>query len=111
MPGVPPRRPRPLRRRAARPSDRGRAFPQTGASGRVTSSVKLGSPRAARPRVTARVLVLLLSKVLGLGVLLGSSGLLYDVASSPTFSVSRVSVEGDRLMASGELEAAASARS
>jgi cell division septal protein FtsQ len=46
--------------------------------------------------------------MLGLAILLGTSGLLYHVASSPEFRVSRVSVEGNRLLTAAEVEAVAS---
>jgi hypothetical protein len=51
--------------------------------------------------------IALLSKLLGLAVLLAASGLMYDVASSPELRVSRVSVVGNRLMSAAEVETAA----
>jgi cell division septal protein FtsQ len=58
--------------------------------------------------ITRRVVTILLSKLVGLAVLLGASGLMYDLVSSPEFSVSRVSVAGNALLTAGELEATAS---
>ena len=52
-------------------------------------------------------MITLLSKLLGLAVLLAASGLMYDVASSPELRVSRVSVVGNQLMSAAEIEAAA----
>lgn len=46
-------------------------------------------------------------KLLGLAVLLGASVLLYDLASSSEFRITRVSVSGNRLLAGDELEQAA----
>jgi hypothetical protein len=54
------------------------------------------------------VLVVLLSKLVGLALFLALGGLVYWVASSPEFSASRVSIAGNRLMTAGELEAVAS---
>lgn len=48
-----------------------------------------------------------LGRLVGLAVLLASSGLLYDLASSPTFGVARLTVVGNRLVAPGEVEALA----
>jgi hypothetical protein len=84
----------------------------TATRGRVTtrasSAAAVARPRATRPRVTRGVVLTLLSKLVGLAVLLGASGLLYDLASSPEFQVSRVSVAGNRLLTAEELEATAS---
>jgi hypothetical protein len=71
----------------------------------------LASRNRVRPgsaRLSGQILVFILSRVLGLAVLLGTSGLLYHVASSPDFRVSRVSVDGNRLLTTAELEAVAS---
>src|SRR5918912_1479655 len=63
---------------------------------------------AGRPSASATLLVLL-SKLVGLAVLLGASALLYHLASSPEFTISGVSVGGNRVLTAGEIEAAASA--
>jgi cell division septal protein FtsQ len=61
---------------------------------------------AGRP-LSAGIIATLLSKMLGLAILLGSSSLLYDVASSPVFAVSHIAVLGNRLVSEAELEDAA----
>jgi cell division protein FtsQ len=50
-----------------------------------------------------------LGKLIGLMVLWGASSLLYDVVSSPDFRIGRVSVTGNRLLTSEEVERTASA--
>ena len=70
----------------------------------AASSAALARPRAARPSITRAVLIALLGRLLGLAVLFASSGLLYDLASSPQFRVARLSVTGNRLVAPSEVE-------
>ena len=53
------------------------------------------------------MVITLLTKLFGLAVLLGASGLMYDVASSPELRATRVSVTGNRLLSAPEVEAAA----
>lgn len=89
-------------------SDGGAARRRWRNSARAASSTALAHPRAARPRMTRQVLLTLLGKLLGLALLLGSSYLMYDLASSPAFRISRVTAVGNRLLAAAELEAAAS---
>ena len=48
-------------------------------------------------------------QIVGLAVLWGASSLLYDVVSSPDFRIGRVSVTGNRLLTSEEVELTASA--
>jgi cell division protein FtsQ len=69
----------------------------------------LAASRRAPPPLARRILAILPSKLIGLAVLLAASWLLYDVASSPDFTISRVSVVGNRLLSPSELEAVASA--
>jgi hypothetical protein len=58
-----------------------------------------------------RLLADISAKFVGLAVLLAASALLYDLASSPTFNLAQVSVVGNRLMATSDLELAAAAGS
>jgi cell division protein FtsQ len=76
---------------------------------RANSSTTLVRARPARPLVSRVVLLALLSKLVGLAVLWGASSLLYDVVSSPDFTIGRVSVTGNRLLTPEEVELTASA--
>jgi cell division protein FtsQ len=75
---------------------------------RAAAALGVARGHVARPAWGA-ILLMLLSKLVGLAVLLSASALLYDLASSPEFTISGVSVGGNRVLAAGEIEAAASA--
>ena len=75
---------------------------------RAAAAAGVARGGAGRPSASA-ILLVLLSKLVGLAVLLGASALLYHLASSPEFTISGVSVGGNRVLTAGEIEAAASA--
>lgn len=109
-PPDPPRRARRRPRPEPAPSQHSaaRSYLASTPRGTVRAPATTTLPRRRnRPRVTRAVVVTLLTKLLGLGLLLGASGLLYDLASSPRLQVSRVSVTGSRLLQPAEVEAAA----
>jgi cell division septal protein FtsQ len=105
-----PRRPAADNHRPARP--RGYPGPKTAAprvgTTRAAAAVAIARPRP-RSSLTRQILLIAISKLIGLAVLFGLSGLMYDLVSSPEFSISRVTVAGNGLLTAGEVEAAASA--
>ena len=94
---------RPPSRSAA---DGGRSGARTTRAAAAVGDARRGG--AGRLSASA-ILLVLLSKLVGLAVLLGASALLYHLASSPEFTISGVSVGGNRVLTAGEIEAAASA--
>jgi hypothetical protein len=62
-----------------------------------------------RPRLTGALVAFVVGKALGAAVLLGLIGLMYDLASSPAFNTTRVTVAGNQLLATAEVESLATA--
>jgi hypothetical protein len=63
----------------------------------------------ARPRLTGALIAFVFGKLLGAAILLGVLGLMYDLVSSPEFNTTRVTVAGNQLLATTELESLATA--
>jgi cell division protein FtsQ len=97
------------RRARAFSGPRARSSSSQHAGIRANAAAALPRTHAARPAITAYVLIVALSKLLGLAILLGSSALLYDLASSVDFSVRHIAVAGNHLLTDDELRAAAGA--